>query len=110
MVNQKTIDILNAYGFMNKEMRDDIDLADKKKINRIIKRLQKKYEYKYQAEKICHTLSDVSKMPFKSYNIPAEYCNVGSKMKKQHEGKTLEEKIIGKDGNVLPACVPTATL
>jgi hypothetical protein len=26
-------------------------------------------------------------------------------MKKQHEGKTLEEKIIGKDGNVLPACV-----
>ena len=37
---------------------------------------------KKQAQAITHTLSNTSKMPGKSYSIPAQFCNTGGKLQK----------------------------
>lgn len=100
MVKNRTVDYLNCHPFLTHFINSGYDINDEEKkewevhIKRIVYRIKKKFEFKYQAEKICHTLSDVSKMPFKSYNIPASKCNVGNQMKK-----------IGKRKSLLPACV-----
>jgi len=45
---------------------------------------------KSQAEFICHTLGDASKMPGKTYGLPAKECNVGARLRNVKDSVCFE--------------------